>query len=178
MAIVETATGGLHAARAGATLVQLRAPRLSGRELELEAEILVDAVPVPVVVNCRVDVALAAGATGVNLPENDIPVAAARRLLGLERLVGRSVHSLAAARTAEREGADYVLFGPVYPTPSHSTGPPAGLGALTELARALRIPVLAIGGVDRARSAACLAAGAAGWAGISAFSDDPRRGER
>src|SRR5205085_1281191 len=84
-------------------------------ELGAEAARLVPAVaPVPVVVSARIDVALAAGAAGVHLPERDLPVATARRLLGPDALVGRSVHSEEAAVTAEREGADYVVFGSVF----------------------------------------------------------------
>jgi thiamine-phosphate pyrophosphorylase len=175
MAIVESAAAGLHAARAGATVLQLRAPHASGRELELEAVTLVEISPVPVVVSSRVDAALAAGAAGVNLPEGDIGVAAARRLLGPGLMLGRSVHSPEGARSAEREGADYVIFGPVFPTPTHTGRPPVGLEALRLVAAAVSIPVLAIGGVDPDRAPACLDAGAGGWAGISAFAPDPSR---
>ncbi len=186
MAIVTTASAGLRAAGKGATIVQLRAPGLSGRSLEAEAKALVSASPLPVVISSRCDVALASGAAGVNLPERDIEVEAARRLLG-DRLVGRSVHSLGAALQAEREGADYVIFGPVWESSSHSGvggtksppplaeegqgwGPtPTGLDALAALVGAVRIPVLAIGGVTRDRIAECHAAGAAGYAAIRLF---------
>jgi thiamine-phosphate pyrophosphorylase len=168
MAVVDRAEGGLHAIQLGATILQLRAPGLSARELEVEASRLVPKSSVPVLVSSRCDVALAAGAAGVNLPERDIPVAEARALLG-DRLIGRSVHSPEAARQAERQGADFVIFGPVWPSESHPDREPAGIDALSQVAQALRIPVLAIGGVTQDRIAECLAAGAAGYAAIRLF---------
>lgn len=111
---------------------------------------------------------LASGAAGVNLPESDIAAADARTLLG-RRLVGRSVHSIEAAQEAEREGADFVIFGPVWESPSHPGSPPAGVAALELVARSVRILVLAIGGVTEVRIAECYAAGAAGYAAIGLF---------
>ena len=169
MAVVTTADSGLRAPDLGATIVQLRNPAASARELEREARALVERSPVPVVVNARVDVALAVGAAGVNLPEQDLPVAEVRRLLGPDRLLGRSVHSAGAAREAEAEGADYVVFGPVFASASHPGRQAAGLPALAGVAAAVRIPVLAIGGIDRARAEECLRHGAAGFAAISLF---------
>jgi len=95
-------------------------------------------------------------------------VADARALLG-RSLVGRSVHSIEAAELAENEGADYVIFGPVWVTASHPGVKPAGLDALAELVRSVRIPVLAIGGVTEARVDEILAVGAAGYAAIRLF---------
>jgi thiamine-phosphate diphosphorylase len=152
-----------------ATIIQLRAPGLSTIALEREATELVATASVPVLISSRCDVALATGAAGVNLPESDISVAEARTLLG-RRLVGRSVHSIAAAQQAEREGADFVIFGPVWQTASHPGGTPTGLAALKQVVRAVGIPVLAIGGVTEERIAECLRAGAAGYAAIGMFS--------
>jgi thiamine-phosphate pyrophosphorylase len=168
MAVVADATSGTRAASRGATIIQLRAPGLSARELEREAVALVREVSVPVLVSSRCDIALAVGAAGVNLPERDILVVDARRLLG-SRLVGRSVHSVGAAREAERQGADYVIFGPVWPSPTHTGAEGFGVAALAEVASAVRIPVLAIGGVKMDRVAECRAAGAAGYAAIRMF---------
>jgi len=167
MAIVTTASAGMKAATR-ATILQVRDPLSSARTIEQEAAALVATSPVPVVVSSRCDIALAAGAAGVNLPENDLPVAVARALMG-ERLVGRSVHSLESALRAEGEGADYVIFGPVWASASHPASAPAGIEALAEVARALRIPVIAIGGVTEGRIAECHAAGAAGYAAIGMF---------
>jgi thiamine-phosphate diphosphorylase len=167
MAVVASASAGLRAA-GRATILQLRAPDLSARAIEAHANELVSSSPVPVLVSSRCDIALAAGAAGVNLPERDIGVEDARALVG-QRLVGRSVHSLATAMEAERRGADFVIFGPVWSSRSHPESRPAGIEALAEVARALVIPVLAIGGVTQERIAQCHEAGAAGFAAISLF---------
>jgi len=167
MAIVTNASAGMKAARR-ATILQVRAPLSTARAIEHEATALVATSPVPVIVSSRCDIALAAGAAGVNLPENDITVAAARGLMG-GRLVGRSVHSLDSALRAESDGADYVIFGPVWASTSHPDSKPAGIAALADVAHALRIPVLAIGGVTEQRIAECHAAGAAGYAAIRLF---------
>lgn len=175
MAVIESAAAGLRAADRGATHLLLRMPGAEARAQYRELTALVDSTPLPVLVRGRPDLALAAGAAGVNLPEADIPVAGARSLLGPDRLVGRSVHSPPAAAVAEAEGADFVLFGPVFPTPTHPGMPALGLAALGEVVRAVAIPVLAIGGVDAARGARCLEAGAAGYAAIRHFGDGPDR---
>jgi thiamine-phosphate pyrophosphorylase len=167
MAIVQTAGAGLRAATR-ATILQLRAPGMSARELEANAMEIVASSPVPVLISSRCDVALTAGAAGVNLPERDIAVGDARALLG-QRLIGRSVHSLRGALEAERDGADFVVFGPVWASKSHADSTSAGIDVLREVAAALRIPVLAIGGVTEERIAECHAAGAAGYAAIGLF---------
>jgi thiazole tautomerase (transcriptional regulator TenI) len=167
MAIVSSAAAGLRAA-SRATIVQLRAPALSTAALEKELNTLVASAPVPVVVSSRCDVAIACDAAGVNLPERDISVAEARRLVG-RRLIGRSVHSVSSAQAAEQDGADYVIFGPVWDSASHPGVAPAGPAALAEVVASVGIPVLAIGGVTEERAAQVLASGAAGYAAIRLF---------
>jgi len=167
MAIVAGADAGLRAADR-ATILLLRAPFLPARQLEREAMHLVTASSVPVLISSRCDVALAVGAAGVNLPERDIATEFARGLIG-RGLLGRSVHSPDAAHRAQIEGADFVVFGPVWESTTHPDTPPAGLEALKFVASSLRIPVLAVGGVTEARIAKCLAAGAAGYAAIRLF---------
>jgi thiamine-phosphate pyrophosphorylase len=167
MAVVSSASEGLRAAPR-ATILQLRAPGLTMAALEREANELVAAATIPVLISSRCDVVLASGAAGVNLPESDIGAAEARTLLG-RRLVGRSVHSIAAAQQAERDGADFVIFGPVWESPSHPGSPPTGVAALELVSRSVRIRVLAIGGVTLERIAECHAAGAAGYAAIGMF---------
>ena len=167
MAVVASAGAGLRAAQR-ATIIQLRMPGLSARELENNASELVASSPVPVLISSRCDIALATGAAGVNLPERDVRVRDARALLG-ERTIGRSVHSLKAALEAQQDGADFVIFGPVWASESHADSAPAGVAALAEVAHELRIPVLAIGGVTEGRIAECHAAGAAGYAAIRLF---------
>jgi thiamine-phosphate pyrophosphorylase len=168
MAVIESAAG-VRAAERGATHLLLRMPAADARVQFRELTELIRETSLPVLVRGRPDLALAAGAAGVNLPEDDITIAGARSLLGPARLVGRSVHSLASASRAAAEGADFVIFGPVFPTPTHPGSPGLGLAALGEVVRAIAIPVVAIGGVDGARSAECLAAGAAGYAAIRHF---------
>jgi len=169
MAVTESVAGGMRAASRGATHLLVRKPQASAAEQYQVLSELVRQAGVPVLVRGRVDLALAAGAAGVNLPEGDIPLAAARRLLGEDRLLGRSVHSAAAAAEAGRAGADFVVFGPIFETPTHP-GPGVGLEGLREAVRAAgSLPVLAIGGIDRERGQACLAAGAAGYAAIRLF---------
>jgi len=167
MAVVSSAAAGLRAA-SRATLIQLRAPALSTSALEKELTTLVESASVPILVSSRCDVAIACAAAGVNLPESDISVAEARMLVG-RRLIGRSVHSLRSAQAAEHDGADYVIFGPVWESASHPGIAPAGLEALTEVVGSVDIPVLAIGGVTRERALEVLACGAAGYAAIRLF---------
>jgi thiamine-phosphate diphosphorylase len=166
MAIVSSAAAGLRVSRA--TIVQLRAPTLSTAALEKEAIALVASASVPVLVSSRCDVALASDAAGVNLPESDISIAGARMLLGT-RLIGRSVHSIAGAQVAEHDGADYVIFGPVWMSASHPGTVPTGLAALAQVVRSVTIPVLAIGGVTEERVRELLGSGAAGYAAIRLF---------
>jgi len=169
MAVTESVAGGLRAASLGATHLLVRKPEAATADQYRVLSELVARSGLPVLVRSRVDLALAAGAAGVNLPEGDISLADARRLLGEDRLLGRSVHSPAAASEAGRSGADFVLFGPVFETPTHP-GRSVGLEALREAVRAAgSLPVLAIGGIDRERGEACLAAGAAGYAAIRLF---------
>jgi len=167
MAIVASAAAGMRAA-SRANILQLRAPSLTARKLEREALELVASSPVPVLISSRCDVAIAAGAAGANLPERDLGIEFARGLIR-RGLLGRSVHSLEMAHRAEVEGADFVIFGPVWRSASHPDVEPAGVHALSEVADALRIPVLAIGGVTEERIAECHKAGAAGYAAIRLF---------
>jgi len=121
------------------------------------------------VVNARADLARALGAQGVQLGEDDLPVAAARTVLGAG-WVGRSVHSVEGARRAFDEGADYVILGSIYATATHPDRAPIGLAAL-ELAAASGRPVIAIGGVTIERASECHQAGAYGVAAIRALWD-------
>jgi thiamine-phosphate pyrophosphorylase len=131
-----------------------------------------------ILVNDRLDVALAACAGGVHLGEGSLPVEDAKRLIAAAQpplkdfLVGASCHSLEAAQSAARADADYIFFGPVFGTPSKAEfGPPQGLERLALVCRAVEIPVLAIGGVTLENAAQCLASGAAGIAAIRLFQD-------
>jgi thiamine-phosphate pyrophosphorylase len=122
-------------------------------------------------VNDRIDVALAAGADGVHLPEHSLPGKAVREMAGESCLAGRSVHSADAAQHAEAEGLDYVIAGPVFETASHTGQPPAGLELIRAVSEAVRVPVLAIGGINTSNVREVIAAGADGVAVISAIWD-------
>jgi thiamine-phosphate pyrophosphorylase len=130
-----------------------------------------------ILLNDRLDVALAVQAGGVHLGEKSLPPQEARRLVvSLHReknfLIGVSCHSLEAAKAAERGGADYLFFGPVFGTPAKAAyGAPQGLALLAEVCRAVGLPVLAIGGITLQNCAACLSAGASGIAAIRLFQD-------
>lgn len=130
-----------------------------------------------ILINDRLDVALAASAAGVHLGEASLPATAVERWRHAGRapagfLMGASSHSLAAAGEAEGAGADYIFFGPVFATPSKAAyGPPQGLERLAEVCRSVRIPVLAIGGIHLENAALCLAAGASGFAAIRLFQE-------
>ena len=131
-----------------------------------------------ILVNDRLDIALAAHSGGVHLGEQSLPPEEALRLLeGLDRkdfLIGVSCHSPKAAEEAERGGADYLFFGPIFATPSKTAyGAAQGLERLGEVCRAVRLPVLAIGGITSENAAPCLSAGACGIAAIRLFQDTP-----
>lgn len=120
-----------------------------------------------VIVNDRVDIALAAGAHGVHLRGDSVPVARVRRICPPGFLVGRSVHTVEEARAAA--DADYLIFGPVFTTVSKPGAAPAGLTALEAVARSTTVPVLAVGGITVSGCAAVARTGAAGIAAIGMF---------
>jgi len=155
-------------AAAGVGAVQIREKDLDDRAV-LELARQARAALSTVLVNGRLDLALAAGADGAHLPADGVPVAALRRRFGPGVLLGVSTHSVAEVERALQDGADYVTFGPVWPTPSKERyGPPLGTGELARAARA-GIPVYALGGVMLSRFGEAAAAGAAGVAGIQLF---------
>lgn len=162
------------AIRGGVGIVQLRDHGASAGELLARAQTLRRLFPETLLlVNDRVDVALAAGADGVQLGAGALPVAAARRLLGAAALVGRSVHAAAEARVAAAEGADFLILGTIYPTATHPGGAPEGPALLKTVAAGLPLPLYAIGGITAANAAGCLRHGAHGVAVIRAISAAP-----
>jgi thiamine-phosphate pyrophosphorylase len=131
------------------------------------------------VVNDRADVALAVGADGVQRTHASLPVAALRAIGGASFLIGASVHSVAEAREAAGESADFLVFGPVFDTPSKRPfGPPQGLGALERVVEVVAAPVLAVGGVTPDRVPEVMRAGASGVAVISAILAADRPADR
>jgi thiamine-phosphate pyrophosphorylase len=174
------------AAAAGVDWIQIREKDLSGKDCSsLTREALEGAAKssagktsaTRILVNDRLDVALAERTGGVHLGEKSLPLAEAKRLAenrGSRKdfVIGVSCHSLEAARAAASGGADYLFFGPVFATPSKAAfGAPQGLERLAEVCRAVSIPVLAIGGITLENASACFAAGASGIAAIRLFQD-------
>ncbi len=161
------------AARAGVHLVQVRERDLEGRELIGLVRACLEAVSgtaARIVVNDRLDVALAAGAHGVHLPSNGLPGAVVRRVAPRGFLVGRSVHSVSEAiRSARAGGLDYLVFGTVFPTPSKPEQAAAGVVELRSVVDAVPLPVLGIGGMTIERLPSVAAAGATGFAAIGLF---------
>ncbi len=157
----------------GVNAVQLREKDLGGKELfELAEQVrrLCDSYKAALYINDRVDVALAVDAAGVQLGKTSLPVATARALLGQQKFIGYSIHSLEEGQQAERSGADFVLFGPVYFTPSKASfGAPQGLTALKKTVEILDLPVYAIGGIRAENAMEVQSAGARGVALISAI---------
>ena len=170
------------AVAAALELIQLREKRLTARvlfELTEQSAALTRGSETRLLVNDRADVAAAAGADGVHLTTQSIDARTIRRAFGDDFVIGVSTHSLAEAEAAREDGADFLVFGPVFATPSKENyGPPAGLAKLESVAKELApFPVLALGGIDVTSARECLRAGAGGIAGISLFQEPNRIGE-
>ena len=161
----------------GARAFQLREKDLEGRELTALAERLLRLIRPAggrLLINDRIDVTLAVGAAGAHLSRRGFPPAVARRLLGPARLLGVSCHSVAEAEEAQDGGADFILLGPIFFTPSKASyGPPLGLELLRQVRPRIRLPLFAIGGINAANREEVLAAGADGVAVISAVMTAP-----
>jgi thiamine-phosphate pyrophosphorylase len=166
---------------AGVRAVQLRERDLGTRPLLALARDMRELTArfgAALLINDRVDLALAVGADGVHLRATSLPVQVVRRLVGPERLIGLSTHSVSDVERAEADGADFVLLGPVYETPSkREYGPPIGPAPIEAATARCRIPVLGIGGVSAERMAELRRVGASGAAVISAILSAPRVGD-
>ncbi len=159
------------AVHAGVRAVQLRERDLPVRALRSLAIELQREVPVAqLFINDRVDLALALGAQGVHLRESSLPPGMVRGLLQPLQLLGLSVHSLDGVLAAEQQGADFMVLGPIYDTPSkRAYGPPIGLNILEQAARKVRVPIFAIGGITATRAREVRRAGAFGAAVLSSI---------
>ena len=157
----------------GVKAIQLREKDLGGKELFYLAEKtrnLCERYDAALFINDRVDVALGVDAAGVQLGKASLPIETARSLLGPHKLIGASIHSLMEGQQAERAGADFVLFGPVYFTPSKAAfGAPQGLASLAKIVEMLSLPVYAIGGVTPNNTTSVQRVGARGVALIAAI---------
>ena len=169
------------AVAAGIQLIQLREKRLTARvlfELTARAAEITRGTSARLLVNDRADVAASAGADGVHLTTRSLEPRIVRRTFGDEFLIGASTHSLAEATVARDGGADFVVFGPIFPTQSKEEyGPLLGVSTLADVASELApFPVLALGGISTENASECLRAGASGIAGISLFRETENLG--
>jgi thiamine-phosphate pyrophosphorylase len=157
----------------GVNAVQLREKNLGGRDLfdlAERARRLCERYRASLFINDRIDVARAVDAAGVQLGKTSLPIGTARTLLGPEKLIGASIHSLKELTEAQTDGADFVLFGPVYFTPSKASfGAPQGLAALQNIVENSALPVYAIGGITGENTTAVRNLGVRGIALIAAI---------
>lgn len=155
----------------GAKLLQLRAKDLSTRDFLDIARVIRGICQrhgCLLIINDRADIALAVNADGVHVGQEDLPLAAARKVIGQEKIIGVSTHDPQQATKAERGGADYIGFGPLFGTNTKATGYSArGLDQLREIRRLVKVPIVAIGGVTAERAPSALDAGANAVAMIS-----------
>ena len=165
------------AVRGGTTMVQLREKEADTRDfvaLGLKLKELLTPLGIPLLINDRIDVALAVDADGVHIGQSDMPYAIARRLLGPDRIIGLSVETMDEVAEANALDVDYVAVSPVYGTPTKTdTAEPFGLEGLRKAAALSRHPVVAIGGMNERTAADVFAAGADGIAVVSAICSAP-----
>lgn len=160
----------------GVTLVQYRAKTASSAEMYAEAlqlKALCDSFKVPLIINDRLDIAMAVGAAGVHLGQDDLPCAAARKLLGEDYIIGVSAHNPAEAKTALQSGADYLGCGAVFGTATKADVKKLGTEGLTAICREKGLPVVGIGGVTADNYREVRAAGADGAAIVSGILAQP-----
>ena len=160
----------------GVTLVQYRAKTASSAEMYAEAlqlKALCDSFKVPLIINDRLDIAMAVGAAGVHLGQDDLPCAAARKLLGEDYIIGVSAHNPAEAKTALQSGADYLGCGAVFSTATKADVKKLGTEGLTAICREKGLPVVGIGGVTADNYREVRAAGADGAAIVSGILAQP-----
>ncbi|MCS6889240.1 MAG: thiamine phosphate synthase [Chloroflexus sp.] len=166
LAVIEAAIAG------GATVVQYREKAASTRQMIAEAQALRELTRragVPLIVNDRLDVALAIDADGVHVGQDDMPAALARRLIGPDKILGVSAANLAEAMQAAQDGADYLGVGPIFATPTKpDAAPPIGMEGLRAICRQVALPIVAIGGINAANAVDAIRAGAHGVAVVSA----------
>lgn len=167
ISVIEQAVDG------GVSLVQLRTKKLKTNELfelSLKAREITKKKSIPLIINDRVDIALSCDAEGVHLGQDDLPVSSARKILGKKKLIGVSVNTKKEAEEAEHRGADYLGVGPIFFTQTKKDiKPPLGVEGLREIRERVRIPILAIGGINAENAREMIEAGADGVAVVSAI---------
>jgi thiamine-phosphate pyrophosphorylase len=160
----------------GARILQLRLKNVPAREFADAAHSIAELCRrsgATFIVNDRADLAMLSGADGVHLGQEDLPLEAGRRLMGPDRLIGISTHSVAQAREAEANGADYIGFGPIFAGGTKQTQTGQGVDALRRVRAAVRIPIVAIGGITEATAREVIEAGADAAAIISDVLNSP-----
>jgi len=166
------------ACRGGVTCVQLREKDKSGLDylnLAIKTKMITDKYNVPLIIDDRVDIAMASDAAGVHVGQSDIPVFAARKLLGENKIIGASAKTVEQAKKAAAEGADYLGVGAIFPTTTKVVTVITKVETLNEIAETVDIPVVAIGGLNESNVHVLYKSGAVGIAVVSAImkSDDP-----
>lgn len=168
----------------GAGMVQLREKEATTRDFVAEALSIRDFLRsrgIPLIINDRLDVALAVGADGVHLGQNDMPLQMARRIANDRMLIGISAESLEDAVAAQKGGADYIGVSPVFATPTKTdTAPPLGFAGLERIRQHIKIPLVGIGGISAVNAGQVIQSGADGVAVVSAVvaAEDPRAAAR
>lgn len=160
----------LVALKSGIKCIQYREKEKSRKYIYDEAlklRELTEKFKAKLIINDHVDIAIAVNADGVHLGQDDLPLKEARKILGVEKIIGISTHSIEQALTAEKNGADYIGFGPMFSTTTKDAGAPKGTGTLREIKKTVSIPVVAIGGINMDNLKSVLDAGADAVAVIS-----------
>jgi len=167
------------ACEGGVTLVQLREKNLTGREyyhLAIKVKSITDKFNIPLIIDDRVDIALAADTAGVHLGQTDLPIAAARAIMGADKIIGATAKTVEQAKEAEDSGADYLGVGAIYPTKTKVITVLTPVETLTDISKNVKIPVIAIGGLNAGNLSPLYGSGADGIAVVSAImeSTDPK----
>lgn len=160
------------AIRGGVTLIQLREKHASSREffeIALRVKEITARYHIPLIINDRLDIALAIDADGLHIGQDDLPLPLARKLFGDRKIIGVSAHSLEEALLAEQHGADYLGVGAVYPTATKADANAVTLDQLAEIKRSVNIPVVAIGGIHEKNACEVMTTGIDGIAVVSAI---------
>ena len=164
------------ACEGGVTLVQLREKEKSGLEyFELAGRVkaVTDSFSVPLIIDDRMDIALAVGAAGVHLGRTDLPVSAARAVMGPGKIIGATAKTVGQALTAEKDGADYLGVGAIYPTTTKVVTVITPVSTLNDIAGSVKIPVAAIGGLNAGNMHVLYGGGASGIAVVTAIMNSP-----
>lgn len=159
----------------GATLIQLREKQISSRDylnLAIEIKSVTARHGIPLIINDRADIAVAAGAAGVHLGPDDLPAAVARRIIGSDKIIGCSAATVEEAISYQEQGADYLGVGAVFPTANKAGTDSVSLDELAKIKAAVNIPVVAIGGITAGNAAQVMATGVDGVAVVSAVMDN------